>query len=249
MNETKVRERIGLLLRKAESTTPEEAEALTAHAARLAARHGVDAAAVLAEAKREGRSVVDEPIVVRRLEFAGPQREAHLLIVHSAAQAMGLQTIRTAYGSAKTHVLAVVGHESDVNAAETIGRSLIQQGERAYAAWRDSDDPVALFTRYSTAWEKRKAKRAYLVHFGAGAGERIKANRLTVEAEVAGTGTALALVDRSAAVQRATEEYFPKTRRSRGIDVSGGVGVRGRAAGRNADTGDTQIGGRRAIGN
>lgn len=249
MDAAKIRERIGLLLKKAESTTPEEAEALTAQATRLAARHGVDAAAVLAEAKREGRSVLDEPIIVRRVGFTGAYREAHLLIVHSVARAMGLQTIRTAYGTAKVHQLAIVGHESDVDLTEDIGRSLIEQGERAYKVWQKSGDRHAESLRfYGTQWEKHKAKRAYLVHFGAGAGERIEANRRTVEAEVAGTGTALVLVDRSRAVERAMYEHFPKTRRSRGLDTSGAAGARGRVDGRNADTGDTRIGGARAIG-
>jgi hypothetical protein len=250
MNAGKIRERIGLLLKKAESTTPEEAEALTAQAARLAARHGVDAAAVLAEAKREGRSVLDEPIIVRRITFRGAYREAHLLLVHSVAQAMGLQTVRTAYGAAKVHQLAVVGHESDVDLAEDIGHSLIEQGERAYKVWRKGGDWEAQsLILFGTAWEKYKAKRAFLVNFGAGAGERIKANRLTVEAEVAGTSTELVLIDRSLAVKQAVGEHFPKTRKSRGIDASGVAGMRGREAGRNADTGDTRIGGgARAIG-
>lgn len=249
MNVDKIRERIGLLLKKAESTTPEEAEALTDQAARLAARHGVDAAAVLAEAKREGRSVLDEPIIVRRIAFTGAYRDAHLLIVHCVAQAMGLQTVRTAYGSAKVHMLAVVGHESDVDAVEDIGRSLIQQGESSYKAWQRSGDWNAEAIKlFGSSWEKHKAKRAYLVNFGDGAGGRIKANRLTVEAEVAGTGTAVALVDRSLAVQHAAQDHFPKTHRGRRIDVSGAAGVRGRADGKNADTGDTRIGGQRGIG-
>lgn len=250
MNAAKIRERIGLLLKKAESTTPEEAEALTAQAARLAARHNVDAAAILAEAKREGRSVLDEPIIVRRLGFAGAYRDAHLRIVRHVAVAMGLQTVRTAYGSTtRTHQLAVVGHESDVDLVEDIGRSLIEQGEQAYKVWLDGDDPNAALLKFlGSSWEKFKAKRAFLVNFGVGAGERIKANRLTVEAEVAGTSTALVLVDRSLAVKAARDEHFPKTRKTRGIDVSGVAGVRGRVAGRNADTGDTRIGGQREIG-
>lgn len=249
MTAAKIRERIAMLLKKAERTTPEEAEALSAQAARLAARHQVDAAAILAEAKREGHSVLDEPIIVRRIGFTGGHRESHLLIVYAVAHAMGLQSIRTAHGAAKVHMLAVIGHESDVDLAEDIGRSLIEQGEQAYKVWRDSDDWQAESLKlFGSQWEKYKAKRSFLVHFGDGAGERIKTNRLTVEAEVAGTGTALVLVDRSKAVERALREHFPKTRKSRGIDVSGAAGARGREAGRNADTGDTRIGGAKAIG-
>jgi len=131
---TSVEERVALLLAKAESTTPEEAEALTEHAERLMLRHGIEQATVAAA--RRGQQVRPEEIVEQRIPFTGVYGRA--LVTLGSAVAGEYGTVRTYYlqvRGATSTTLVLVGHESDVRAVETLVTSLVLQGRVALDRW------------------------------------------------------------------------------------------------------------------
>lgn len=257
MNDTaKYEERIAALLAKAESTTPEEAELLTAKAEELMIKYGIEQAVI--DAKRLGNTA-PEKIVTEKIYFTGIYSAGMVMMGHYVATALGqLRTLQsknnTRFNPAtgkreKADVLYVIGFESDVKQAVLLITSLQLQAVSAMAAWWRTFDEA----RYLTGMEKFKEKRQFVISFGAGASERIKETRRRVvqEETAKGTGTELVLVDRKSQVDRFTEDkYNPRTTRSRGLDGgSYGGGSAGRAAGRNANVGGTGIsGGRKAVG-
>ncbi|WP_088286994.1 DUF2786 domain-containing protein [Kineosporia sp. A_224] len=243
---TPVEERVALLLAKAESTTPEEAEALTEHAERLMLRHGIEQATVAAA--RRGQQVRPEEIVEQRIPFTGVYGRA--LVTLGSAVAGEYGTVRTYYlqvRGATSTTLVLVGHESDVRAVETLVTSLVLQGRVALDRWWRTvrEQPGA---RLLSGSERTALRRDYLIGFGQGAADRLRSTREVVhaEAEQAEPGSTLALVDRG----RAVDAYLADLglRRGRRIRVGGGYDV-GRRDGRRADVGTTPVAGsRRALG-
>lgn len=229
------------LLAKAESTTPEEAEALTAAAERLMVKHGIDAA-MLAAKRKEGEP---EKIVTESVRFSGIYAHGEALMAHQVVQAFGtMSTYKSGRGSNLS--LHIVGFESDVAQAKTLLASLTIQSVIAMRAWwKANRDDYAWYTES----EKKNVRRQFIISFGTGAAERIKAAtaEILVETDTEGTSNALVLVDRKAKVDETLADMkFSKSRAIRG----GGRAAResGEAAGRVANTGGKAFGSAKALG-
>jgi hypothetical protein len=248
----KILEKIALLLRKAESTTPQEAEALTEHAERLMVRHGIERAR--AEAAALGRDRKAEEIVTIEMDVpSGAYGDAYASVTLAIANAYGavrvyIFTRRT--DEAKSKTVRIVGYQSDAESVRTLATSLLLQGRVALDAWwrfeRENYGRIAPATAGS--W-----RRAYLRGFGSGAAEKLKNMRLKVvaEEETSTPGTELMLVDRKAAVDIAYDDIAASLglRMGRSVRVSPRAMNAGRRDGSNANVGGgTLAGSRRALG-
>jgi hypothetical protein len=233
-------DRVRKLLAKAEAegTTPPEAEALTAKAAELMAKYGIDRARLAAsrpETDRPGNRIID-------IDNPWAQVRAHLLAGIVGAMRCQCVTLRTSGPGARIHVF---GYASDLERADILYTSLLLQmahaltraivpdGVRSVRAWRRSfllGYVTAVITRVRAA-EDRAAQ--------AGVDPR----------DESGKSTALVLADRSFVVRALLQESYPVTRKTR-ITYSGrGYGA-GYAQGQRADIGGTRVGagGRAALG-
>lgn len=242
-----VAEKVAKLLAKAESTTPAEAEAVTAKAEELLVRYGVSRA--LAEAKRAGLGQVVEAITKIVIEFKGIYRQAQLTGSYRVVEALGglraLDATRVAE-TRNTATLWVIGRTSDVEGARLLVSSLLLQGATALTAWwRDSElrGQLASMPAYL-------ARREFVQNFGLGAASRVRDRRRLVETEATRDGepgTALVLRDRLTDVNAwiARELGGTTTTRSRRKHGDGRAASAGYAAGRGADVGDARLGGGR----
>lgn len=234
---------IAQLLAKAESTTPEEAEALTEHAERLMIKYGIEQAVI--DAKRTGGSLKAEKIVTETLHFTGVYRGEMINLGFAVTSALGsLRALRNGNGAAKVVTLWVIGFESDVAQAKQLIDSLAIQAAIAMNAWwkiNKSD------FSYYTGSEKSKARRAFINGFSRGAAKRITDSRATIIAE-AGTGTEMVLVGRDQKVQAYMDETIGRTRRSRAGQASDHRATgQGFAAGQRANTCGQAVGQGRGI--
>jgi hypothetical protein len=245
---TPIEDRIALLLAKAESTTPEEAEALTEHAERLMLRHGIEQVRI--DAARSGMDRTAEEIVERDVaSFTGGYARAMLQIGVDVALAFGaIKCIQRRSRVDSGRRLVLLGYERDVEQARTLITSLVLQARVAVdsAARREAKDPYSDWAWLSPAgrfaWRK-----SFLIGFGEGAAARLAETRrrVVVEEETAAPGTAVALVNR----QQAVEKHFADLGLRRGRSVRVGDGYHdGHRAGRQANVGATAVGGTRALG-
>jgi hypothetical protein len=246
MSEKKI-DLIAQLLAKAESTTPEEAEALTEHAERLMVKYAIDQAVIDARRAKEGKA--RESIVTRVIAFDGTYRDdlMHMgtYIVRALGSMRPLHSKGRQVSTNKMHPngqpvtrLHIVGFESDVDQAEALIRSLQIQAMVALKAWwADERDARA---NHSNG-DQQLARKQFIVGFGSGAGARITENRNQVISE-SGSGTELVLVDRASAV----DDWIAGNMRvgqgrsgSRRWDSS--AQNAGNRAGRSANTGERQM--------
>ncbi len=126
--EAKILAKVRGLLAKAESTTfPEEAEALSAKAQELMARHAIDhALAASAEAPEVPGG--------RRLPVEDPYADAKAMLVGSVSRANRCQSVHVV----DLALVTLLGFESDLVAVELLFTSLMVQANRALlAAGRD----------------------------------------------------------------------------------------------------------------
>lgn len=118
----------------------------------------------------------------------------------------------------------------------------------ALDAWWKSDERVRAS---ATAMEKFKARRTFIKAFGVGAAERIHTARRHVvqEAEKETPGAELVLRDRATAVEEFLAKKVPDLKTVKSREKSGGYGASsaGYTAGKNANTGDKQVGNQRAL--
>lgn len=248
--EIKYADKIAALLLKAESTTPEEAEALTAKAEEMMIKYGIEQAVIDA---RRGAGQKKEEIVTRKIFFAGVYAQGQMMMGHSVAMAFGsIRTMRTANVRRfnedtkkyeKGEQLWLIGFESDVSQCELLIASLQLQCIVALDRWWKTEGKRG----YYTAMEKFTERRSFIMSFGSGAGERIKETRRKVVAEetAKGTGTDLVLVNRKAAVDAFMDQAHPNLRSGRGVNRGYAGSTAGRAAGRNANVGGNAVGGGR----
>lgn len=240
MTEDKVMERIMLLLRKAETTTPEEAEALTEQAERLMVRHAIDQAKLDAAKLTRGETVKVDPIRKRDRTFLGGYAVLEAQFLSLIVQAFGVRTVQ--YAGRSYRQLIMIGHESDLDRALTVADSLRTQATVAMAKWEKTDYEVAR-VRYvygqGAAAKIRSLRRSYLLGFAAGASQRIRRNRSAAEQEVKGTGTDLVLADRRQAVQRFIDDEFGRLRSGRSsTSLNQHAAGAGRRDGNAASTGE-----------
>ncbi|MCZ2819480.1 DUF2786 domain-containing protein [Modestobacter sp. VKM Ac-2977] len=225
----KVLHRIRSLLAKAESTEfAEEAEALTAKAQSLMARHAIDTAVL---AQRGNGSPAG--VVARRLHLDDPHTEAKAAVVQAVGTANGVRVVLLpSFG-----IATLVGFRDDVDLVELLVTSLLLQAARALADAAASGGARARSTPF---------RRGFLYSFAQRLEERLTQAREQATAEArADYGAELApvLAERSAAVDRAVEELFPSLRRRGGSTVDPAGWHAGRRAADDADLGS----GRRSL--
>ncbi|SHM32875.1 DUF2786 domain-containing protein [Actinacidiphila paucisporea] len=182
--------RIRALLAKAESTGyPEEAEALSAKAQHLMARHSIDAA--LLAASHDTRATAG----ARRIGVDRPYEGAKALLLDAVAAANRCQSV----WSSELGFSTVVGHAPDLDAVELLYTSLLVQADRALHGGRTS--------------RSRDFRESFLIAYAS----RIRARLLTATAEEESETPDLlpALTSRALAVEDTTRRLFPTTTTSR----------------------------------
>ncbi|WP_446039439.1 DUF2786 domain-containing protein [Streptomyces sp. SID1121] len=207
--------RIRALLAKAEATGyPPEAEALTAKAQELMARHSIDDA-LLADRTMRG----DVPGACR-IGVDAPYETAKAILLDAVATANRCRAVwNSAYGFS-----TVVGFEADLAVVELLHTSLLVQGTAAMT--RAEAEQRAAGRKRTKAF-----RQSFLMAYAYRLGERLAAatDQVTADArdESGGTGgSALlpVLAARDVAVEDRTERMFPETvaTRVRGVTDEAG---------------------------
>jgi hypothetical protein len=180
--------RVRALLAKAESTTfPAEAEALSAKAQHLMARHSIDEALLSAGVPGDGPTA-------RRIGIDQPYEAAKALLLDSVASANRCQSVWSGDFGFST----VIGYEPDLDAVELLYTSLLVQADRALNGGRS---------------KSKNFRQSFLIAYATRIRARLTA---ATEEETAGFAAAddrllPALSSREAAVTGATERMFPAT--------------------------------------
>ncbi|MGD0243770.1 MAG: DUF2786 domain-containing protein [Streptosporangiaceae bacterium] len=229
-------DRVRKLLAKAEAegVTPPEAEALTAKAAELMARYGIDRARLAAS-----EPGTDRP-ASRVIDIANPwaQVRAHLLAGLAGAMRCQCVLLSTDKPGSRIHIF---GYASDLERADILYTSLLLQMARGLAVAM-----VPAGVRSTRAW-----RRSWLLGFVTAVITRVKSaeDRAAAAAEgetQAGPSTALVLADRAVVIRQQLEQAYPVTRRTR-ITYSGRGYSAGYAQGQQADIGNARLKSARAL--
>jgi hypothetical protein len=230
-------DRVRKLLAKAEAegVTPPEAEALTAKAAELMARYGIDRARLAA-----ARPDTDRPDS-RIIDIDNPwaQVRAHLLAGLAGAMRCQCILLSTRGPGSRIHVF---GYASDLERTDILYTSLLLQMAHGLTA-----AVVPAGVRSVRAW-----RRSWLLGFVTAVITRVKAaeDRAAASAESetqTGPSTALVLADRAVVIRRHVEQAYPVTRRTR-ITYSGRGYNDGYAQGQRADIGNARLKSTQALG-
>ena len=192
-------DRVRKLLAKAEdeSVTPPEAQALTAKAAELMAKYGIDRALLAAD-----RPETDKP-ANRMLDIDNPwaRVKAHLLC--GLGSSLRCQAILLSTGTGtKVHVF---GFQSDLERLDVLYTSVLIQ------MWHGlTGAQVPAWSRSPRAW-----RRSWLLGFATAvisrvrAAEHAAASRATSAGDAAGSRTALVLADRASGDPRRGRARLP----------------------------------------
>lgn len=232
--------KIDALLRKAENpgVTPEEAQLFSDKAAELMVLYGIDRAVIAA--RRGAANGEAEKIVQRSVNVDGIFSAAWLDMGVNVAYALGsMRLLQTKAEQGSRRTLIVIGFESDVQQFEVLFASLRLQAASALERfWRLHPD-----RKYLRKMAAFKERRQFLISFGIGVGRRIMRARSVALDEHKGTGTELAIVDRSRSVDTWVDERYPHLRKSHSRSQGGSsyARTRGHEAGLTADTGDRRV--------
>lgn len=190
--------RVRALLAKAESTTfPEEAEALTAKAQELMARHAVDQAMLDAEDSSDSGSMGPSG---RRLGVDDPYAGAKALLLEEVAAANRCRSV----WSPDLGFATVFGFELDLATVELLYTSLLVQATAAMAA---AGSRVDRHGRSRTRSFRQSFLVAYATRIGARLREAAKASEAAA-AEEYGPSLLPVLAARSHAVDEARDAVF-----------------------------------------
>jgi Protein of unknown function (DUF2786) len=223
-------DRVRKLLAKAEdeSVTPPEAQALTAKAAELMAKYGIDRALLAAQ-----RPETDRPDS-RMLDIDNPwaRVKAHLLCGLGSALRCQCILLTTQTGI-KVHAF---GYQSDLERLDVLYTSVLIQMWHGLAGAE-----VPAWCRGPRAW-----RRSWLLGFASAVISRVRAAEhdatlvATSPASPAGSRTELVLADRAQVIRSEAERAYPLTRTAR-VTYSG-TGYRdGYAQGQRADIGARRL--------
>src|ERR1700691_1903737 len=194
--QTDLLDRVRKLLAKAEDEgcTPEEAEALTAKAAELMARSGIDRA-LLGAARPETDRPAD-----RMFGFERPWADVKAHLLAAVATALRCQCVQTTTEAGPR--LRVFGYSSDLERAEILYTSVLVQMARALAR-----QPVPAYGNSAKAW-----RRSWMLGYCSAVVTRVRAaeeaavtSAATPKGESEGVGGqsgALVLADRSLVVRQ-----------------------------------------------
>ncbi|MFJ9310930.1 DUF2786 domain-containing protein [Streptomyces cyaneofuscatus] len=206
-DEPRILTRIRALLAKAEATGfPEEAEALTAKAQELMARHSIDEALIAA------RSHSAETPGACRIGVEPPYESAKALLLDAVASANRCQAVWNGDLGFST----VVGFEPDLEAVELLFTSLLVQGTaamtRAEAGQRASG-------RKRTKTFRQSFLMAYAQRLGSRLADTTERTTATANTETGtaegGSGLLPVLAARDVAVTETAERMFPRTTTTR----------------------------------
>ena len=221
-------DRVRKLLAKAEAegVTVEEAQALTAKAAELMAKYGIDRA--LLAAKRPDTDKPDNRI----MEIYNPwaRVQAHLLCGLAAALRCQCILLPAREGQ-RVHLF---GYASDIERTDVLYTSVLVQMWHGLVAAQ-----VPARADNVRAW-----RRSWLLGYIAAVVARVRAAEQRAEqaATVAETsGAALVLADRSMVIRQQVARAYPVTRTARVTYTGSGYGA-GYAQGRRADIGTSRVG-------
>jgi hypothetical protein len=229
-------DRVRKLLAKAEAegVTPPEAEALTAKAAELMARYGIDRARLAAsrpDTDRPGSRIID-------IDNPWAQVRAHLLAGLAGAMRCQCVLLSTSRPGARIHIF---GYVSDLERVDILYTSLLLQMAHGLTT-----TVVPVGVRSTRAW-----RRSWLLGFVTAVIGRVRSaeDRAASDAEAeahSGPSTALVLADRAVVIRRQLEQEYPVTRRTR-ITYSGRGYSDGYAQGQQADIGNRRVGSAKAL--
>jgi hypothetical protein len=227
-------DRVRKLLAKAEGegVTTAEAEALTAKAAELMAKYGIDRALLAAQ-----RPETDRPDS-RLVDIYNPWGRVRAHLLCGLASALRCQPILVTAedGTLRVHIF---GYASDLGRTDVLYTSvLIQMWHGLVAA------PVPARVANVRAW-----RRSWLLGFAAAVTARVRAAEERAEraAPVTADGhasAALVLADRSLVIRRNVAAAYPHTRTAR-TTYSGSGYDDGYAQGKRADIGTRRVPGQR----
>lgn len=239
---------IAKLLRKAESTTPEEAESLYAKAQELMTKYAIDEAMINAArgTNRESEPLVSEEFVVTGIWRFPLGRLTHIVLINNGLKDIHLADAgwRTVGGRVykETWVLMAIGYKSDMDRARVLEASLHIQAMRAEAEWWRENGHLYAYQKKSA---QHLVRRGFLFAFADGAhvklSEATKRGKEAAEEQHGRDSVALVLRDRSLMVQDEYDRLFPPSGRQN-INDRKNKGDRfarehGRAAGLRADVG------------
>ncbi|MFR9795188.1 DUF2786 domain-containing protein [Streptomyces sp. MS06] len=199
--------RIRGLLAKAEATGfPEEAEALTAKAQELMARHAVDEAMLAAH-----QPDPDAP-GARRIGVEPPYEQAKAVLLDAVATANHCRSVWNEPFGFST----VVGFEADLDAVELLHTSLLVQAQAALAK-------AEAVERRGGRKRTKTFRQSFLASYAQRIGARLASAADRAAAEV-GRELLPVLASREVAVTAATDRMFPQTVSTRLRGVSDAAG-------------------------
>ena len=224
--------RVRKLLVKAEAdgVTQAEAQALTAKAAELMAKYGIDRAllaAVRPETDRPDDRVIDTANPWARVQ-------AHLLCGLAAALRCQCVILPGTGPGSRIHMF---GFASDIERTDVLYTSLLLQMWQGLSA----TEPPA-WSRSPRAW-----RRSWLLGFATAVVARVRAAEQRAAQRAAdapagsGPSAALVLADRTEIIERTLRQAYPVTRTSRVTYSGSGYGT-GYAQGQRADIGGSRLG-------
>lgn len=189
--------RIRALLAKAEATTfPEEAEALSAKAQELMARHTVDEALL---AVRTGTKQIPGAC---RIGVEAPYEEAKAVLLDAVSTANRCRSVWNSGYEFST----VVGFESDLEAVELLYTSLLVQGTAAMTRAEAGQ-------RAGGRKRTKTFRQSFLLAYASRLGQRLAETAEHTAAEA--PDNLPALVARDVAVTSRADEMFPRTTTTR----------------------------------
>ncbi|RAG82900.1 DUF2786 domain-containing protein [Streptacidiphilus pinicola] len=192
--------RIRALLAKAEATTyAEEAEAFTAKAQELMARHSIDEALLAA---RSGDRTLPGSV---RIGIDNPYESAKALLLDAVASANRSQAV----WDKQNGFCTVVGFDADLDAVELLFTSLLVQGVTAMNSGA-----------VQQGGRSKAFRQSFLVAYASRIRERLSAATAQAEAETTAGNLLPVLAARQEAVEEHTTVLFPRLRKGRAIRVS-----------------------------
>lgn len=227
--------KIAALLAKAESASPEEAEAFTDQAMRLMAKFNIDQS--LLDMRRAAAGGKPESIIKYTFRFTGTYHRALLYTFEGVAKALGLQASFSRYSNEST--LHIYGFESDVAQAKLLIASLQLQLVVALDSWWKTYE----YKSWLSPMEKFKARRTFMFGFGEGVESRIYASRKSAIAEAESTtpGAGLMLRDRASQLEQYYKSLSVRTVKVKQEVTDADAYLNGYESGERADTGEKRL--------
>jgi len=233
----KLKEKIALLLNKAENTPyPAEAQTFQEHAERMMVRYGITAAQLDVEAGRGSQKT--EEIIETRFVFKGSFRKQEFAGFSQICNVWpGITLLKST--ERNTVTAYVIGHKSDVESVLRMLTSLLIQLPVARTTWWKS-------VRDDYSWmspsESYLERRTYTLGWMGAVASRFK-ELFREESAEAGTGTDLVLASRQDQVEAWRDEKYTNLRYSRSQLSTGSYNSR-MAGSRDGQRADLGLGGK-----